>query len=59
MAKIFFAMAEISMVAARVSVAASYSPSGLMGKSLDSFEAAPYMLFVNVNYDHYYHYVFK
>ena len=55
MAKIVFAMAEISMVAARVSVAASYSPSGLMGKSLKSFEAAPYMLFVNVNYDHYYH----
>ena len=55
MAKIVFAEARISKVAVRVSVAASYSPSGLMGKSLKSFEAAPYMLFVNVNYDHYYH----
>lgn len=56
MAKIVFAKAEISVVAARVLVTASYSPSGLIGKSLTSFEAAPYKLFVNVNYDHYYHY---
>ena len=41
MAKIVFDKAEISVVVARVLVTASYSPSGLIGKSLTSFEAAP------------------
>ena len=41
MAKIVFAKAEISVVVARVSATASYSPSGLIGKSLTSFKAAP------------------
>jgi hypothetical protein len=52
---IVFAKAEISMVVTRISAAASYSLFGLRDKNLTSCEAAPFKLFVNVNYDHYYY----